>query len=345
MTARQSIFTILAVVFLLYGMPAPAAVPASLRANVLIDGNSIRLGDIFNGAGTHAEKIIAYAPAPGRKLVLEATWLFRVARAFRVNWRPSSRLDRAVVERRSQIIDTSRIIEIVLSALKENANLNDDVEIELDHQALRLFLPTNIPPTIKTRSISYEPRSGRFSAVLSTLENSAGTKQFSVTGNAHKIVQVPILAQRLYTDDIIGKRDIVWKSMRISRLDPRTVLNSEKLIGMSPRRPIVAGRPIVTTEIQPPTLVRRGKRVTILLNTAHMRLTTLGKSLENGGKGDVVRIQNIDSGATIEATVIGPERVRFLHFKIVALMIPTGLTVMGKYMVLHTLLIVFTSRF
>ena len=40
-----------------------------------------------------------------------------------------------------------------------------------------------------------------------------------------------------------------------------------------------------------------------------MQLTAKGKSLENGGKGDVVRIQNTDSGKTIEAVVIGPERV------------------------------------
>ena len=40
-----------------------------------------------------------------------------------------------------------------------------------------------------------------------------------------------------------------------------------------------------------------------------MQLTAKGKSLENGGKGDVVRVQNVDSGQTIEAQVIGPERV------------------------------------
>ena len=97
--------------------------------------------------------------------------------------------------------------------------------------------------------------------------------------------------------------------MRVSRLDPRTVLNEARLIGMSPRRPIVAGRAVLTTEIQPPTLVKRGKLVTILLQTRFMTLTAKGKSLENGGKGDVVRVQNVDSGKTIEAVVVGQERV------------------------------------
>ncbi len=309
MTARQSIFTILAVLLLLYSMPTPAAVPASLRTNVLIDGDSIRLSDVFNGAGTHADKVIAYAPAPGRKLVLEATWLYRVARAYKVLWRPSSRLDRTIVERRSHIIGTEQIIETLLTGLRENAKLNDEVDIDLDNRTLRFFLPTDITPTIEAQSVSYEPRSGRFSAVLTTGNSDNGTSQFSVTGSVHKIVQVPTLAQRLYTDDIISKRDIVWKPMRLKRLDPRTVLNVSKMVGMSPRRPLVAGRAVMTTEIQAPTLVRRGKRVTIRLRTPTMKLTAQGKALENGGKDDVVRIQNVDSGATIEAVVTGPEQV------------------------------------
>ncbi len=309
MLARQSIFTILAVLVLLYSIPSPAAVPASLRTNILVEGDTIRLRDVFNGAGTHGDKIIAYAPSPGRKLILEATWLFRVARAYKVRWRPSSRLDRTIVERRSQVIGTAQIIETLIAGLRKDANLTDNVEIELDNRVFRIHLPVEATPQITARSISYEPRSGRFSAVLATTDGDTGALQFSVTGNAHKVVEVPTLAQRLYTSDIIGERDIVWKPMRVNRLDPRTVLNTEKMIGLSPRRPIVAGRAILTTEIQPPTLVRRGKRVTIFLHTPRMRLTVLGKSLENGGKGDVVRVQNIDSGSTIEAVVIGPERV------------------------------------
>ncbi len=308
MTVRQSIFAVFAVILLLYSIPAPAAPPALLRNNIVVDGDSIRLRDVFDGVQSHGDKIIAYAPAPGRKLVLEATWLYRVARAYRIRWRPSSRFDRAVVERRSQVIEHEQIVETVLGALRRVAKNNDDLEIELDDRSMRIFLPTDATPVIAASSVSYQPRSGRF---LIELKAGLGVSapKYTVSGSAHKLVQVPTLAQRLYTDDVIGNRDIVWKALRLNRLDPRTVLNSVKLVGMSPRRPLVAGRAIMTTEIQPPTLVRRGKHVTIYLRTRQMQLTAKGKSLENGGKGDVVRIQNTDSGKTIEAVVIGPERV------------------------------------
>ncbi|MDD9916714.1 MAG: flagellar basal body P-ring formation chaperone FlgA [Rhodospirillaceae bacterium] len=304
MTARQSIFAALTVLLLLFSIPAPAAPPANLRANVVVDGDTIKLGDIFDGAIAQADKVIAYAPAPGRKLVLEATGLYRVARAYRLRWRPTSRFDRAIVERRSLIIETDQIVDAVREALHKQAKLTDEMDVELDDRAMRIYLPTNAVPMVSVHSISYQQRSGRFSAVLT-----AGDRQYSAAGGAHKLVQVPTLAQRLYADDIIGARDLVWKPMRVNRLDPRTVLNESKLVGMSPRRPIVAGRAVLTTEIQPPTLVKRGKHVTIHLQTKFMRLTAKGKSLQNGGRGDVVRVQNVDSGKTIEARVTGPEQV------------------------------------
>lgn len=309
MTARQSIFSLVFTVLLFYGIPASAAPPAHLRSNVIVDGDTVRLGDLFDGLEKYGDKVIAYAPAPGRKLILEATWLYRVARAYRVPWRPTSRFDRAIVERHSHIIETAQIEETITRALRKEAHIENDIEIELDDRTMRIFLPTDISPSVRVSAVSYQPRSGRFSAILIPEQDSTGKSRFPVDGSVYKLVDVPTLAHRLYGDDIIGKRDIVWKQMRVNRLDPRTILNEAKMVGMSPRRPLLAGRAILLTEVQPPTLVRRGKRVTIQLRTRFLQLTALGKSLENGAKGDTVKVQNIDSGKTIEAVVVGPERV------------------------------------
>lgn len=309
MTSRLTVFSAFTVFLIFAAGSVSASPPASLRTNVVVESDSVRLSDLFNGAGAHGDKVVAYAPAPGRKLVLEATWLYRVARAYRVRWRPASRFDRTIVERRSQIIGTDQIIDTLTTALRSETDLQAEVEIELDNRLLQFFLPSEVPGTVTSRSISYNSRTGRFTAVLTAPDDSAEAARFTVTGSAHKLVQVPTLAQRLYPDDVISERDILWKPMRVNRLDPRTVLNASKITGMSPRRPIIAGRAIMTTEIQSPTLVRRGKQVTIHLQTKNMTLSALGKSLQTAGKGDVVRVQNLESGKTIEAIVTGPEAV------------------------------------
>ena len=43
-----------------------------LRKNITIQGEAVRLGDIFDGAGVDADAIVAYAPAPGRRAIHSA---------------------------------------------------------------------------------------------------------------------------------------------------------------------------------------------------------------------------------------------------------------------------------
>ncbi|MBW1863855.1 MAG: flagella basal body P-ring formation protein FlgA [Deltaproteobacteria bacterium] len=52
--------------------------------------------------------------------------------------------------------------------------------------------------------------------------------------------------------------------------------------------------------------MRKGKRVLIKAENGLIRVTTLGKTLEDGRAGDEVRVINISSGKEIFATVKGP---------------------------------------
>ena len=71
----------------------------SLRRQIVIDQDTIRLGDLFDGqisavAGVTADTVVAYAPEPGRRAIFDAEWLSRLAQRLRLNWRPATRLDR-----------------------------------------------------------------------------------------------------------------------------------------------------------------------------------------------------------------------------------------------------------
>ncbi len=294
---------------LLGSVQAATAPRAYLRTSVIVEADSIRLGDIFDGAGQFADKIIAYSPSAGRTLVLEAAWLKRVARAYRVDWRPMSRLDRSVVERRSQIISTGQIVDTILAAIRAKAREAGDLEIELDNQSLRFFLPHDMPATLSARAVSYDPRSGRFSVQIVAPDDRPGAVRATVAGEAYALVQMPVLKRRMKRNDIIRKRDLGWKMVRAKYISRGAIRDAEALIGFSPRRPIAADRTVRANDVQIPVLVARGKRVTILLKTAAMQLTTAGKALQSGAKGDVVRVQNLNSGNIIEAVVVGDKKV------------------------------------
>lgn len=310
MLPRRVVLSFLAAALVVLGSVQAAAAPrAYLRSSVIVETDSIRLGDVFDDAGKHADKIIAYAPSAGRKLVLKAAWLRRIARAYRVDWRPSSRLDQSVVERRSQIISTNQIVETVRAAIGARNPDAGDLEIELDNRLLRIFLPHDMPPTVTVRAVSFDPRSRRFSIQLVAPDDRPGAVRTVVAGRAHALVQMPVLTRRMKRNDIIRERDIAWKTVRAKYVNARVIRDAEDLIGLSPRRPIGADRIIRIGDVQAPILVARGKRVTIVLKTATMQLTAAGKALQSGAMGDVVRVKNTNSGNVIEAVVVGEKKV------------------------------------
>jgi flagella basal body P-ring formation protein FlgA len=47
----------------------------------------------------------------------------------------------------------------------------------------------------------------------------------------------------------------------------------------------------------------------MVLQTQNMYLSTQGKAVQDGAKGEVIRVQNLESNRIVEATVIGTNQV------------------------------------
>ncbi|MEM6852774.1 MAG: flagellar basal body P-ring formation chaperone FlgA, partial [Pseudomonadota bacterium] len=69
------------------------------------------------------------------------------------------------------------------------------------------------------------------------------------------------------------------------------------------------GRPITSDMVGPPTLVQKNALVVIEYATGPMLLTAKGKALDDGGKGEVVRVMNIDGSKLIQGVVTGADAV------------------------------------
>lgn len=80
--------------------------------------------------------------------------------------------------------------------------------------------------------------------------------------------------------------------------------NPEQLIGKETRRILLQGRPVIEGSVTEPRIVNRGDAVTIVLSDGGLNLSAPGKALEDGAKGEEVRIVNLKSNATLTAEVI-----------------------------------------
>lgn len=282
-----------------------------LRESVSVKSKLVRLNDLFSGTGEKADIAVAYAPVPGKRAIFDSRWLYRVARAYGLNWRPLGLQDQIVVERESQMITREEIEDSIRVALIDRG-ADPNTKVELSNRMMRLYVASDVAASVGVEDVSYEPRTGRFTAILVAPAGDPGATRTRVTGRLHRETDVPVPARRIQANEVITERDIKWVKVRQNRLPRGVIVDINELIGKSPKRWLRAGIPVRAANVQPPILVPKGSLVTIYLKVPRMMLTAQGKALENGSDGDVIRINNTQSNKVIEAKVTGVAKVAVL---------------------------------
>ena len=296
----RSIITI-AISLALMGTTALAS-EVKLRSSIVVEDKYITLSDLFGLPGEKGATPIAYAPAPGQRSTLDAKWLYRVARAHKIRWRPLSLKTKLIVERASQQVFQDDLKTVLLAGLREKG-AGDDIELSMNGRALAIHLPTNVEPTIGLDNLRYNPRSGRFVATVAAPADDPAAKRHRITGRVHPMISIPVVSKRLRTGDIVKKHHITWTSIRESSVRRDTILHEEDLVGMAAKRMVREHSPIRLSYVQRPVLVRKNGLVTIHLASKSMTLTAQGQAMQDGSRGEIVQVKNIQSKKVIEAVV------------------------------------------
>lgn len=279
----------------------------SLNSQVILEDDVIRLGDIFQGTGDLSDRVVAYAPRPGARGVFDARWLYRVSKAFKLDWRPTSKTERLVVERDAQVITKSEIEDLLHERLLAQGG-DASSRTVLSNREFRLHLPVGKEIVLGVDSLSFDPTRGRFTAVLAWGNGKDDRRR--VTGRFERMIEIPVLSNRMMSGDVIEEGDLKWIDVPSKRLARNAITDESRLVGMAAKRSISADRPVAEGDIRRPQVVTKGSKVTMSLSTPLMQLTTKGKALESGGKGDIIRISNSQTHTVVEGVVIGPGQVR-----------------------------------
>lgn len=279
-----------------------------LHEQVLVQDSVIRLSDLFDGIEDSANQTVGQAPAPGDRMVFDIQRLAAVAKTHNVDWRPRTWTDRVVVERTSQKINQQGI-EMALQTELQRRGAGRKVEIELANRGAEIVLPSGVAATIAVQQLDYDERGGRFTAIVAAPADKPTTR-LSVQGRVYELTDVPVLARRLNTGEVIRKGDIDWVAMRTDQINRNTLTDANRLIGQEVRRGTQAGQPVRSSDIRSPVIVTKGSVVTMILNTPKMQLTSKGKAMEDASMGDAVQIMNTQTKTVIEATVVGANTVQ-----------------------------------
>ena len=170
---------------------AVASEAATLRAAAEITGDRVTLGDLFDGLPADQATIaIARAPQPGRQVPLDAPWLSRLARAHGVAWTPTDRFARIVVSRPGHRIDGAVVEDTVRAALADQT-AGDRLDLHFDSALPETWLPLDSMPTLAVETLTYDPRSGRFTAILVAPAEGPAARRLTLGGRAVGVSSIP----------------------------------------------------------------------------------------------------------------------------------------------------------
>ena len=286
----------------------PAFADPILRPAVVVTGDQIRLGDLFDGVGDKASEPVAHAPAPGRREVVDADWLQHVAAMNGLDWKTDDPFLQVVIERAGVTITRERIAEEITSALIAQG-VSPDAQVEILNRELLVTVPSDVPTTIAVRDLTYDQGTKHFTAMVVAPAEGPNSTRLAVAGAVYDVEDVPTLAHPLAHGELIAARDLTFVHMRTDKVRRDVILDADQIIGMTPRNSLRTGQTLALADLQHPISVSRGALVTVVLHEGAMTLSIEGRANEPGSVGDIIRVTNTRSNQVIPARVEGPNLV------------------------------------
>jgi flagella basal body P-ring formation protein FlgA len=274
----------------------------SLRPVIEVTADVIRLGDLFDGPVGQPETPVARAPAPGETASFGADWVAGIAQAYGISWSPLNASSHVSVKRTADWVGRTEIIAALRDVLAGRGTAADS-DIEIDTQLEPVAVPAGGFANVSVGDLSHDPRSGRFSAFVHIPGSADQSRRQRISGRIHTIVEVPVATRPLGRSDMLSETDVEWMRIRADRLPAGVVTDPSQIVGMAAKRALRAGEPLRLRDLERPSLVDKGQTVTMVLKTPFMTLTAQGRALDDGAKGDSVRIQNMQTRKTVLATV------------------------------------------
>ncbi|TWH45356.1 flagellar basal body P-ring formation chaperone FlgA [Sporomusa sp. KB1] len=281
-----------------------------------ITGQYFTLGDIASINGDDTERIdslrhirLGHTPRPGQSYVLAGDILMARIRAAHVDlsgiaWQLPPQLKvtalaqsisgQQLVEQAKQYLRACLTGEVMITS----AGQPQDIQVPPGEIAFNMALPYGIRYNAPTNvSIDVQVAGRSFSTAM---------LRFDIK----KYQQVAIANRLLNANEPITADNIIFERRDIGRLVPGYFTEVDKILGLPVKRQLAPGVVITENMLGQTVLIRRGKPVTITAKNGGIEVIVSGTALQDGSKGEFIRVKNINSQKVIICQVIDDTTVR-----------------------------------
>jgi len=290
---------------------ARAADTPTLKAKVTVNTEIVTIGDLFQNPGSLADTPLYRAPDLGHSGSVPANVVLDAARAAGLRQANASGLNSVRVHRNSLEVSSSEIEQTIKTELSKRFDIGDNEDIQITYtrpiEPLHAAPGAHIP--LRVSSIATTAVTGRFEALL-LVDQGSRTQRVRLRGRAIAVVRLAVLRRPMTRGEIVTKIDVVLKAFPRRRVRGAPLQSADGIIGMAVKRSMRAGSALTASDFTTPVLVSRGTAVTIEYRIGGLAITAIGKAMADGSKDQLITVLNERSKRSIQATVIGHNRVR-----------------------------------
>ena len=296
---------VIAAIFAFSATAAAAQTPV-LRANALITGDIVRIGDVVENVSPYKARIAIFrSPDLGETGTVPTSRVLEALRPHDVLGVNTGGLTQISVTRESRVLSSAdirfRIAEILSERMRISDPANISVVTDMPLQTMHVD-PTDNGALMPIR-VSFD-RSGRFDVVFRLND-----KDTRITGLASEAYDTLIATRTLNRGDILRASDVTIEKRARREIQGEPLRDATAAIGMALQQAMRPGQPIRSSDVAKPQLVKRGEPVVMNFQVPGISLTVRGKAEDGGALGDTVNITNLQSKRTVQGIVSGPGQV------------------------------------
>jgi flagella basal body P-ring formation protein FlgA len=315
--ARLMIRTMTITTAALLALGASAAAQTSdqarpvLKAEAIVTGDFVRIGDLVEHAGIIANVPIFRAPDLGFTGTVPADAIVEAVRTHALVGLDTGGVSQVVVIRASRTIPAKDIEDCVAQALSAKFGLGEAKNIGVNFE--REMRTIQVEPTAKGEPriarIAYDPRSGKFDATLELPTGAANRGMLRLSGRALATAEVVTILRPVERGGILRETDVSVERRPRAEIGRDFITDRQQAIGFAARNALQMGQPLRGADVMKPEMVQRNETVTLTYEMPGITLTVRGKAAEGGAEGDVISVLNEQSKRTVQGVVVGPGRV------------------------------------
>lgn len=129
-------------------------------------------------------------------------------------------------------------------------------------------------------------------------------KKLRVTAQVHIFADVIVARSYIRKHQVIQDRDLQRVNKDLSLLPPDVVTDMEELLGKRTTLTMNSNEVFRKGMVERAPIVKKGDRMTLVVENNHFKITSLGEVQEEGGKGDRVRLVNVSSKKEIYGRIL-----------------------------------------